>query len=220
MKRRAALPPRTAREPPSKKFRRLSQKRSLSGVEVMQLSNMIIQKHEKNTRELNFWDTASSATSVDATGTVLAITDSLPKGTGAEERVGTEITAKSLLVRYQIINADSHNVVRVIVFTFGRTGAPGVSTILQDTSTVPWLSPLSQVNTKFIRVLHNNIVTVDSDDPTKVFDVYVKLKNHKISWQPTTTTNEKGNIYVLFISDSVAASHPTVNLSTRLKFLD
>lgn len=137
---------------------------------------------------------SSTATNVDVLN--------IAQGTDRFERVGNDIRVTGFYGRFQMIGGDATNVIRAIMYipkdpSATLTGAntyglidPNVATILYDR-------------------LH---VTTLNGPNTKVFTMAKKFKGKglHVEWDDTGTI-KKNRIRLLFVSDSGASLHPTLD---------
>jgi hypothetical protein len=176
--------------------------------------------------EHKFKDFTVASTGIDAAGVVTGSCVAISQGTQATEREGDEIVLKSLFGRYSIIAADTTNFMRVIFFKWNidsAVAAPTVADILQGTGTNPWIADLNQNNIedgKF-QVLfdHSHSFTLAGNAClTRRYNIYgKKLKKKRLIFNTAATTGI-GQFYMMLISDSVAASHPTFMWYSRVHY--
>lgn len=148
---------------------------------------------------------------------------------GTDQRIGNVIQVKSLKVKFSIIAADATNFVRIILFRWhqdGGTIAPTTGDVLQSTVLSPWLSPYDE------NVEHANLVHVIYDRcfaltlagngcvAASVTRFGKKLGRKKIVFTSDAVATGTNQIYMLYVSDSVAATHPTLNYYSRVDFMD
>lgn len=120
---------------------------------------------------------------------------------------------------------DGTNVCRVIIFQWLDAGTPTIAQITQN-STV--LSPTLLSNRDKINVLHDHVTTLAQYAGSalgydcKAVDGYVKGRR-MVPTEYTTglvATVNKGNIFVMALTDSAIPPAPSLNLYTRLTFND
>ena len=195
--------------------------KTVSGAEAFRIANIVATRNIERTSEHKFHDVQDGGTAISNAGFMFTLTSGLAQGDLTTERDGASIFAEYLMLRYSVLAADSTQSFRVVVFRWLRTGAPTVSQVLQDISTVPTLSAINMVNSKYIDILHDNTMNLVLSGSTgfQTIKKFIQIKK-SIDWQPGTTSNEKGNIYLLAISDSAAVSHPTIKLFNRTRYMD
>lgn len=178
--------------------------------------------------EKKYHDIQAGTQSPDTSGVVVDLS-AVPQDTtvsGDTVRVGDEIYIRSLQIRGNIIDADSYNAVRVIVFqwlmdTSIAGAAPTVANILQSIAGgYGTLSSFNHDSHTQYRILYDKVFLPDTDDPIKYFKFYCsKFYRKKISFT-AGGTGAANKLYLLLISDSSVASHPRVDYVTRLNFTD
>lgn len=143
------------------------------------------------------------------------------QGDGVDERIGDVVTAKSILLRYQINHADSTNTMRIIVFKYMAPGTPSPSTILESTATTgASLEPINWENRRDIRVLYDNLIASSTyTNATTVEKAYIK-RIGKVQFDPAATTSQWGGLFLLAISDSSTVSHPLITFRSSVKYID
>lgn len=181
----------------------------------------IVRSEIDKNQELKLYETILPLTSISATGTIYDLSGGITQGDTNISREGSAVTFKSLLLRYQFIHADSTQLMRVILFRWMSTGVPAVSDIIQDTTINPPLSALSLNNSSYIQVIFDKLHALSTNTNANLaFKKYVKL-NGRAQWDSGSSTGrKKGQLFMLFISDSAAVTHPTVNFNARLRFTD
>lgn len=178
-----------------------------------------IAKHDEKEVEHKYKDLGASD-SVGITGTIQHLSN-IAQGSTYETHVGVQAKATSLQMRLTITAADSVNVVRIIIFRFFDGTTPVATDILQNLVSSANLHPLSMLNMdnrKTFQVLYDNSYVVDTDDSILVDKFYIK-RNMKLSWKEDNS-RDVGHIYMLAISDSAIAAHPTLLWESRLRFTD
>jgi len=172
------------------------------------------------------WDTAS----ISLTPTFYEISN-VSVGTSGSQRVGVSINAVSLLYRFQFIAGDDTNIIRMVIFQWRPDDgdhAPNWEDMFAfQTAGLPIaasdvISPLTRIQGDLgnYQIIVNKIFTLDADDPIKFFQGYIRGGfNKKIGFTTGLTTGDN-HLYVLFVSDSGAVTHPTVSGFTRMTFID
>jgi len=186
----------------------------------------IIGKQEED----KFLDVYTGATSIPSgTGALIGPFTNVPQGDTVNGRTGDVIQHRKLECRFQVQSADVVNAIRIILFKWNYNDSfdtPTAIKIIQDTVTQPWLSPLTDLSVESNRytVLMDRLFTNFNAGDTnmrvwKSTFFGKRLGKKKAVFNPAAGTGV-GNIYMLAVSDSIAASHPAVALSTRLHFTD
>lgn len=186
---------------------------------------------------------AESTAATDNVGSVVLLSPCSQGLTGGN-RIGEVIMAKhlnfTLDVESYYNDASGLQItdtkLRVIVFQdrmIRSSTLPSVSDVLE---TVAYNSPINRVasNTKRFRILmdklfdldpkYNNptatqAVTIYSPQTSQLIRKFCKL-NNKIIYSGATTSTQKNNVYVLYLSDRSTAHAPAVNMYSRITFED
>jgi len=174
--------------------------------------------------EPNSFDTILAATSVDYSGLIYSLSD-VTQGDGDSNRTGDQITNTSLELRLQVVTGDTSNLLRIIVFRWlpSDSTAPVVTSILQGVSSTN--APLSALNRDNYRgrlfdVLMDKLFSLDTYNPTALISEKIRLNAQaKIAYTAAGTTG-MGKLYILLVSDSAAAAHPTVQYDSRLNYFE
>jgi len=173
---------------------------------------------------------------VTAVGTVIYLTDVLPLVEGSPSvhtREGLQITPSWLALKYLLRVADTYNVVRVIIFQWNSDTSP-ITTDIIDTVTAGGgeMDVMGQYNVgkKDLRyILYDKIHVLDTEHQTLVQQVNINLSTLKSKkWNKIMNYRENGavsphgfnDLHMLVISDSLATSHPQINIVSRFFFKD
>lgn len=139
-------------------------------------------------------------------------------GTGQNQRVGTSIQLDSVHFRGQFIIGDTTNVIRVLVFRWlvdNNSDVPSASELFDSTSDV--FSGTILLNPKRFKVLHDEVISMDTYHPTKVWNLKLKL-NSRATF--SSGTSGVGHIYTALLSDSGGIPHPSVSYDYQLLWKD
>lgn len=181
--------------------------------------------------EEKFLDTTSAALSVDYSGGIGLFT--MPSaGTSSSNRVGDEITITKLDFKYNIIVADTTNLVRVVIFKWNNDDgqySPIVGSIVASGYTAQGFSALFNYNWDNLKagdfeILYDKCHQLCTNgEQGQVHTVQLWGRGlgstPKIQLNSGATTG-KGRYGLLYISDSAAVSHPSIAYSCRLTFKD
>lgn len=185
--------------------------------EVKQLINGVI--------EMKSIDNGGNPTSSDIP--TISKWFAVPQGTGQAARIGNEIQASHMELRYSLASADTFNILRVIVFQWREDDAtvgPVYTDILYRPSTsVSWHNALYNYDQReSYKILYDKRHFVDADNQAKDTFVSTKIKvpHKKIIFNGSGATDGKNMIYVLFVSDSALAGHPGFMNQARLYYRD
>lgn len=164
----------------------------------------------------------ADATGVDYSGSIVDLTNAVVLG-------GDMMAPSSLILRYAWDAGDSTNTCRVIVFQWNASAAddaPAVADILDatniNTSTAPFAFP-ERDNRQLYKILFDKVYAVNTNDARHVIDS-VKFDRAALPARMTGTdsanTVDIKKIYVLWISDSAAVSHPSITYASRFLYHD
>lgn len=181
-----------------------------------------VKLNEKKVSELKFHDFFRPAIPVSTAGDIRELT-TIAQGDQGNQRDGSDVFCKTLFIRIEMENPDQGNAkgLRVIIFRWNRPTTPVIANILQSAVNAPYLQPISQVNSKWINILHDKSYSISAKDASG--DLILKKLfinvNRKITWQPASINNESGNLYLLAVSNS-ALNDPTIGYVSRVRYLD
>lgn len=144
-------------------------------------------------------------------------------GTADGQRIGHQITLKSLHINVLATHADPTQVMRVLVFQHFPEAYPLATDIFQDTSTAyMYMSPYNFDNSKSFRILYDSTKLLDNvAKPQAQWNKYINLtKARKNVEYQGSTTDGLNRLYMLVISDSTAISHPAYKAFATLTYTD
>lgn len=181
--------------------------------------------------ELKTFDEGGAPT-VSSTPTVSAQMQ-IPQGVNQSQRVGNDITASHLQIKYQLQNDtlvgnDASNTIRIIYFQWREddtVNIPTVNDILYRPNTsVPWVNALYHFDKReSFKILYDrrHEIAFNTSNPVAFGDrSFIKLPHKKISFNVTNGSTGKNKIYCLFVSDSGAVPHPSFVNQARLYYRD
>lgn len=145
-------------------------------------------------------------------------------GTSDTQRIGDSIWIRDVELRMSCQHGDVTNVMRLIVFRWlpVSSTAPYVVDILSQNGTIPSsvfqvLSPYNKDNlSQFEVYLDTTFQMNPSFNP--VYSVILKIG--KPIQFVNGTTNGSGKLFAIAVSDSNAATHPSIQLVTQCNFTD
>lgn len=212
-----------------------------------QLVKKIVKKELAKEIEFKDYNRASAPNSVTSGGVIEYLTN-IAGGTNDSQRIGNEITIKSLDLRYEITapGGDVTNIVRVILFRDMSAGPavtpPVVATtpigagVLQSQSDDPTpivyitngmqaIQPFLSENRDRYKILMDRVHTLgDSSNSSLPYRVvgsrYIK-KNMKVKYYDNNAnSSDRGSFYLMFISDSSAIAHPVYTFNCKFIYTD
>jgi len=187
--------------------------------------NARIRKVVKGAMEHKYAEAVAGAASQSSTATIAKIT--MPsQGDAFNNREGDEITFTSIRGRWNAIVADATNIVRYMLIKWLPDDAvevPVVASILQSPVSVPWISqPVANraAKAKF-RVLYDSIANLSlAGTGQQIRTISIPGKRiGKVKFNAAALTG-KGCIYLLTVSDSSVATHPTFSHEFIYKWID
>ncbi len=210
---------------PKSKTKKSASGRKLSDKQKGQVKSLITRTRMLKTHMLSV---AISATTT-ATITNLAAVPTSTQPT-IEQREDTRIQIQRFMVRFSIIGADATNIIRVIYFQWkpnNADDAPAIADILElsggntlDTYV------LLKANRKKFKIISDRLYGTDLTTGPNHFVGKLDFKyspgGRLIRDQlfNGTALTGKNAIHILVLSDSGAASHPTVTILSALSFYD
>lgn len=173
-----------------------------------------------------------AATGIINTGYVVDMSLALARGDLAKnEFEGEKIFPKNLKVRVQWEATDANNLLRFIIVQWFGPGVPATTDIL-DTSAVAatqqalcfrqW-SRRHQYKILYDKLfqLQNTGGLVVGLGPVHAEEIYIPgYKLRPVEFSATTTNLQKGGLFLMTWSDSLAVAHPTQNLVWEIVFTD
>lgn len=180
-----------------------------------------IVKREKSTVEMKSYDVSNFQQVVPWVGYVVPVTPPIARGTGPSDRIGSEIHVKGILGRLNFRSAFTYNCIRMLVIRWNSSGTPTASNILQFTTSIyAPLSPLVRDASHKFQVLHDlNPVIIGSECDTQHYAYKFYIKNVGNAVWDDANGPQKGQIFIVFISDDVIEGFQ-VEGSIRVRYTD
>lgn len=196
---------------------------------VRKVARVEARKAIAKTVETKMYDSNYTAQAVDYTnGFVSSLTastggNSIIRGTAEDNYIGDSIRPVGFSMRMQFTRSDSTQLFRVVILQNKAGGIPLTTTLFQSVSNVT--APLSHFDKDYVHtynVLLDRLISMDQiRDTTLVRTFKVSQKRLRSLWFNDGVGNiQKGGIYVLVISDSAVATHPTIDYRCRLYYKD
>jgi len=177
-------------------------------------------------KEPKYVDDLANAATVDYAGTLDALSHKIVQGDSDTTRDGSEVTMTAVRMKGHWLLGDANNSCRVIIFQWNNNSAliaPGVGDILTTFGAVGAATALPFHNTNNFRILYDRIWELNAGAGQSVsFDFTLRgsrLGRKKILFNGSTVTCQNG-LYLLTISDSAAATHPSIIYDIRQEFKD
>ena len=184
------------------------------------LSRKDVKRIVKGMAEKKFYTTQSNNT-YDFSGSFIRLAE-IAEGSGVDQREGDTIEVNRVDLHFQVAKADTNNTVRFIVFSKETNVQPTSATeILESTSQYAIISEYQQERLYSFKVLYDKCVTVNADkEVSPVYNVSIPMKIKCKFSGATSISAGSRDLWLLIISDSGAATHPSVLLRTNTKFTD
>jgi len=210
--------------------KRVARRRPARSNNVRAIARQEAKKAVARTVESKTFDGAVATIGVDYTGTSTvwsATLDSstavsITQGVSESQYLGAWIQPTYLMIRGTVTLADTTNMIRFIVVQDRAAGVPTLANVLQSVGNAR--APLSAFEVDYnstYRVLADRLIALTVSDTFKVFKVKLGKKLlQRIHFNDAGGTLERGGIYMMAISDSAAAVHPSIQLYWRLHYKD
>lgn len=176
---------------------------------------------------------ASDATAVSTSGYIQSLTANMTRGNAAVDNyLGNEVLPTSVRVNIGltigpslVANGDGTNFMRILLFQWFDSTSPAVSGIL-NASTSPF-SMLYWHNKENIKVLADRLVPLYQQGLRQdsfyawCEEIYVKGKKMiPIKFNSAGTAAQKGEIYLLVLSDSSVPANPYMVYQSQITYTD
>jgi hypothetical protein len=169
--------------------------------------------------ERKLLDTVSAANPCDTNGTITHVSNVL-RGDNYNTRDGRQAKLKSIHWKgiFRIQGATNVDTVRYMIIQSKSDDVPVPTDVL---TTVAPCSFRNIDNTRDIRVLSDNICTLDADRNSHSFRQLNIPFNGKIQWDKNTDTPAYGHIYVFLLGTIAPGANATIcDWECRLRFVD
>lgn len=193
-----------------------------------------VKKIIQSQAELKYFTFFQAPTGISNAGSLVGTPFDVPNGTTDQERVGDSITLTGLLdFRYSMVALDTSNVVRVIIFqwraqSYASPLAPTVTDILFTSN---YLSHYNHDQRKNYNILYDKMHQLNGNGSSASYPltnngiitvhkrVSLKRAAKKIHYIGGGLQGQN-RLFILFISDSSALSHPSVSYVTHFTYYD
>lgn len=187
--------------------------------QVARIAKQVYNKEEKVTVEVKRFRVYSNSINLTSAGTLFSL-GSITAGTASNNRIGRQITLKSLLLRYSITQNGATNQNRIIIFRWNSDSQPTVPDVLPFDSAIYWLEPINEDTLEDIQVLYDKMVVTGVSGtaaPVYTDKVYLKLGG---KCKFTTAGPDNGSVWMYIASDQSVANFPYMQYYSRLSFTD
>lgn len=175
--------------------------------------------------ELKMLDTNTNASAIDFSGTLFPLTD-IPQGVTSDDRTGDRVLLNHLEIRWNlgVSSTDTTNLMRVMIVQYHPSATPFTTTFLQNTGS--GAAPISQYNkstAQDYRVVYdsgpiNLVIATDYQQRSKAIVSITGFQ--KLQVFNTASASGSNQMYLMAISDSGAAAHPTLSFNARFFYQD
>lgn len=143
--------------------------------------------------------------------------NAMPQGVGQNERVGNEISNKSLHIRLDIARAAVDSLLRIIIF-WNIDGAYPPSSILENQAS--YQSPLNKDLGKTFWVRFDRTYTIAAGQTQLVVDEIWRRFKCKTEYLENDAVSHNG-LYIAYISNqTTVANQPILSYTARLNYMD
>ena len=178
--------------------------------------------------ETKYLETASTGLSIDYNGTVTDLSV-IAQGTTDGQRIGDKVKLRGIRLQMILNIGDVTQHIRIMIVQFrGNTqtaGAPTIGQVLVPTTLGTINAPIANRVwdlTQQFNVLYDKIYTLEGVSKPVVHirrTISIKYAKRLISYYQALTTGAN-KIYLMMVSDSGAATHPTAQFQIRLMYDD
>jgi hypothetical protein len=194
-------------------------KEMVSKTQVKQMVKSML----REVQELKLFVTQTSGVTVDYAGNIVDVSP-ISQGDSDITRDGDRVQLVEWAFQAAIYPGDSTNLFRIILFQYtpdSALGTPLVSYVLQTTSSVN--APITYRSIDFVKsvkILHDRTYSCDTYHPVVLTNPITIKKFFDRQMQFTGATTRTNGLFLLFISDSSASSHPTIQYYSTIRFTD
>lgn len=202
---------------PIKKFKTL--KSTLNKPTVA--SKQYVKRQIRKQQELKYYSNSGNVT-VDYSGAVYPLTN-IPQGDSDTARDGDAFIPTSIQLRYNVTVADATNLVRVMVVRYNNyiSGDISVNSVLQTIGSFEApITAYSFDNRQNFTVIYDKCHALDTYNSIQSVDLSLPLAKKTVQYAAASSTAGTNRYWLLVISDSAAATHPSIKYYIRVQFTD
>lgn len=184
-----------------------------------------VKREISGSQEVKVFNDPGLSTTADVSGSMAGLVGGIVQGTAEDERVGDTIRVSALKMKGYIALGDSQNRFRLVIFQWHPDTAsetPTVAKILTTSSTYA-LGPNSLPNyfqrSKY-KILYDKSVVLHADRPEVPFAVNIYKKRMRPVTFNVGAATGRNTLWYLIISDSSAATHPSISFDYQLHYTD
>lgn len=180
---------------------------------------------QKRVIEFKYYDSATNGTSISNVATVAKIL-TVPQGIGQAQRIGDELALVYHKMRYSFVSADTYNVCRLLIFQWNDNdsfNAPTAAKLLTNGSTgaIDVTSEFNPDNRDQYHIMYDRVHAMTTANNAVDYVTKERLiAPHSDVFFNIAATTGTNMLYYLAISDSVAVTHPQINMLFRTFYRD
>lgn len=193
----------------------------------------IVRSELRRNGDLKYVDRSNALQSMSSSGTLVKLfgTQFIQGSDGLNNYDGNTLTMNGVSLKFMCQTNQNYNFCRVMVFQWLDSSTPVLSGILQDTTTgIATVSPTLVTNKSFLKVLYDKpfAMAPTADSAVTVGNgiyegsCYIPAKRlSKVRMDATNdATCQKGQIYLMYLSDDSVTTFPQITYYFRGSFYD
>lgn len=206
----------------SSKYSKAKRTKRTSQTPSLLYKNPSFVNRELDSNDYKVTDTLVNGQGVTTGGYIISLLTNLTPGSGYNNNfLGQKINPVGIKINWEVVCGDATNLMRIILFQWFDSTPPLAATVLQNNC----LSPVLIDNRENTKVLRDELVSLalpsNTGNAIASGSWYVKSKRiQQAYYNANANIWQKGNLYLLFISDSIIAPSPTISYYSRVTFLD
>jgi len=172
----------------------------------------------RNLKQIKWYTGAGTLTSSSSTMSFVDLTTPA-QGTASNQRIGTSINLREVLIKGNVIVGDTTNVVRFLVFRWlvdNNSDVPGADELFDSATDV--YSGTTRYDPKRYKILFDKMYLLNAYHPSRLMDIKIDLGDSLATF--SSGTSGQNHVYCATISDSTAIPHPTLAWSYQLQWRD
>lgn len=214
------------------KRRRIASRAATSSGQVA-LTRSIVRNEMKRRGDLKYVDRSGALQNMTSSGTFIKLfgTQFIQGSDGLNNYDGNTISMNGVTLKFAAQSNQNYNFCRIMVFQWLDSSVPVLSGILQDTSTgIATVSATLVTNKSFLKVLYDKTwafaPTADSAVTVgnAVFSDQCYIPGSRLAKvrmdASTDATCQKGQIYLMYLSDDSVTTYPQLTYYFRGSFYD
>jgi len=172
---------------------------------------------------------SAQATTINTVGTIFSLgLDGLPQGTQMINRLGNEISLRSLNIRGELLTGDPTNQVRLVLIQWlSETASLTVMNNVIFNNALGGFTYLSSYAKEYagkFKVLGDKLISLNTvSTPNKIFRFSVRrFASNVIRYNSQVAGNlvTKGGLFLLALSDSNVIPNVAISFESRITFVD